>query len=189
MRGYFGIGIDGATKPGNVGNLIRTAHAFGAKFTFLVKPILRDRLGEQTLDDFGDTAKTPDALPFYVYDHANKIERPKGCQIVGIELTDDAIDLPSFRHPARAVYLLGGERLGLSEDCQAVCDHMIKIPTQFSLNVATAGAIVMYDRMRMLGGFPERPVMAGRTPDERPSHTHGAPILRRFKDKKQGDPA
>jgi hypothetical protein len=55
---------------------------------------------------------------------------------------------------------------------------VIKIPTKFSLNVATAGAIVMYDRLRTLGGFADRPLMDGRQPEEKQTHQHGGPISR-----------
>ncbi len=34
MRGYFGIGIEGSSKPMNAGNLFRSANAFGASFVF-----------------------------------------------------------------------------------------------------------------------------------------------------------
>ena len=37
MRGYFGIGAEGISKPMNLGNLIRSAHAFGASFVFLIE--------------------------------------------------------------------------------------------------------------------------------------------------------
>lgn len=36
MRGYFGIGVEGISKSMNVGNLIHSAHAFGASFVFTV---------------------------------------------------------------------------------------------------------------------------------------------------------
>ena len=36
MRGYFGIGVEGISKTMNVGNLFRTAHAFGASFVFTI---------------------------------------------------------------------------------------------------------------------------------------------------------
>ena len=36
MRGYFGIGVEGLSKPMNAGNLFRSAHAFGASFVFTV---------------------------------------------------------------------------------------------------------------------------------------------------------
>jgi hypothetical protein len=38
------------------------------------------------------------------------------------------------------------------------CDHVIKIPTSFCVNVGVAGAIVMYDRLITLGKFAERPL-------------------------------
>jgi hypothetical protein len=37
----------------------------------------------------------------------------------------------------------------------------VRIPTRFCINLALAGALVMYDRMLMMGGFPERPVVPG----------------------------
>ena len=36
MRGYFGIGAEGISKPMNLGALMRTAHAFGASFFFTI---------------------------------------------------------------------------------------------------------------------------------------------------------
>ena len=36
MRGYFGIGVEGISKPMNMGSLIRSGHAFGASFAFTV---------------------------------------------------------------------------------------------------------------------------------------------------------
>ena len=36
MRGYFAAGTDGISKPMNLGNLLRIAHAFGASFFFTI---------------------------------------------------------------------------------------------------------------------------------------------------------
>ncbi|GHF14324.1 rRNA methyltransferase [Kordiimonas sediminis] len=185
MRGYFGVGIDGVSKKGNVGNLVRTAHAFGASFAFAVNPKREVLTGQIITKDFANTAKSHEQIPFYNFETVDDLLVPKGCRLVGVEITDDAIDLPSFRHPMQAVYVLGGERTSLSEEMADRCDHMIKIPSKFSLNVATAGAIVMYDRMRVLGKFPERPVMAGRQPDPVEEHIHGKPISRLQRREKQ----
>jgi len=38
MRGYFGIGVEGISKPLNFGNLARSGHGFGASFIFTVAP-------------------------------------------------------------------------------------------------------------------------------------------------------
>ncbi|MEX1147771.1 MAG: TrmH family RNA methyltransferase, partial [Sphingomonadales bacterium] len=66
-----------------------------------------------------------------------------------------------FHHPRTAAYILGSEMFGLSRSTLERADHVIKIPTKFSLNVATAGAVVMYDRIRTLGRFSPRPVRVG----------------------------
>ncbi len=182
MRGYFGIGIDGISKIGNMGNLIRTGHAFGAAFAFAVNAKIDPLTNEPVTRRFStDTSNSTENIPFYQYETPGEVMIPKGCQIVGIEITDDAIELPSFRHPTRAVYVLGGERTSLSSAMAERCNMMIKIPTKFSLNVATAGAIVMYDRLRTLGGFPERPIMPGRKPDPKSDHVHGPARNRRAK--------
>ena len=83
--------------------------------------------------------------------------------MVGIELTDDAVMLPTFRHPPQAAYMLGPEKGDLSPDILARCDHVVKIPTKFCINVSLAGALVMYDRHLSMGGYAPRPIMPGGT--------------------------
>ena len=41
MRGYFGIGVEGISKPMNMGSLIRSGHAFGASFALRLMPITK----------------------------------------------------------------------------------------------------------------------------------------------------
>ena len=86
---------------------------------------------------------------------------PDKCNLVGVELTDEAIDLPSFNHPRQAAYILGPEKGSLSPEIIEKCKHVIKIPTKFCLNVQIAGAIVMYDRIKSLGTFTKKPDLPG----------------------------
>ena len=156
MRGYFGIGAEEISKPMNLGALMRTAHAFGASFFFTVNaaPKLREAYN-------ADTSRAFAHLPYYPYETINALRLPKGCALVGVELADDAIELPQFMHPAAAAYVLGRERGSLSPALLARCAHVVKIPTKFCLNVGLAGALVMYDRLIALGGYPARPIMPG----------------------------
>ncbi len=172
MRGYFAIGVEGLSKPMNFGNLLRSAHAFGASFFFTINA---DRAVRQI---GSDTSKTVDHLPYYAFDGVDALLLPRNCQLVGVELTDDAVDLPSFGHPVLAAYVLGAERGSLTPALMKRCDHIIKIPTGFCINVATAGAIVMYDRLRVFGKFAERPVASGAPREVRPDHVHGRPVFR-----------
>lgn len=156
MRGFFGIGIEQISKPMNLGAITRTAHAFGADFVFTVAGVARKH------DIYtADTSRTFEQLPFYEFDGLNDFVIPKGARLVGIELTDDAIDLPSFTHPKQAVYILGPEGGSLSPAVVDRCDYVIKIPTKFCLNVGLAAALVMYDRQITLGKFPDRPTATG----------------------------
>jgi tRNA G18 (ribose-2'-O)-methylase SpoU len=173
MRGYFAVGVERISKPGNVGALLRSAHAFGASFFFAVDP--HPDLYELKCVDTSDAAAH---LPTYVYDSVEQMTLPRDCVLVGVELTDDAVELPSFRHPTRAAYVLGAERDSLSPEMIARCRHVVKIPTQFCVNVGVAGALVMYDRMISLGRFAERPVRPGGPMDERPEHVHGRAVIR-----------
>ena len=67
----------------------------------------------------------------------------------------------AFRQPRQAAYVLGPERGSLSPALLARCDYTVKIPTSFCVNVAMAGAIVMYDRVKSLAHFQERPLAEG----------------------------
>ncbi|MBZ0216384.1 MAG: RNA methyltransferase [Fimbriimonadaceae bacterium] len=155
MRGYFAIGAEGISKPMNFGNIMRSAHGFGASFIFTVGA--HDKIRQSR----SDTSKSYQHLPYYAWDRVDEMRMPKGCQLVGIELVDGASELPSFRHPVQAAYILGPERGELSPPMLERCDHVVKIPTTFCINVAMAGAIVMYDRVCTLGRFAPRPVRSG----------------------------
>ncbi|WP_417783300.1 RNA methyltransferase [Terasakiella pusilla] len=173
MRGYFGIGIQGVSKAYNVGNLFRTAHAFGASFVYTVEANYSRYKWNKT-----DTSKSIDHTPFYSFPTMDDMMLPQGCALVGVELTEDAIELPSFRHPTKAAYLLGPERSSLSPAIIERCDHIIKIPMKFCINVGTAGALVMYDRVQSMGRFADRPVRAGGPTEPLAAPTFGGPIFR-----------
>jgi tRNA G18 (ribose-2'-O)-methylase SpoU len=171
-RGYFAIGIEGGSKAVNLGNLLRSAHAFGASFVFTIGADPR------VMDTIADTSRAPSHLPLYHWQSIDELRLPRGCRLVGVELLDEAVELPAFPHPVQAAYVLGPERGVLSPGVIARCHHLVRIPTAFSLNVATAGVIVMYDRLRSLGRFASRPVAGGSLPEPVTEHVQGGPRRR-----------
>lgn len=173
MRGYFGIGAEGISKAMNVGSIFRTAHAFGASFVFTVAANYDQYRGR-----LADTSKAPYNLPFYGFPTLDSMVLPQGCRLIGIELTDDAIELPSFHHPRTAAYILGPERGSLSAAMTARCEFVVKIPTQFCVNVGVAAAIVMYDRAVSVGRFAPRPPVPGGPVEALRDHVQGGPKLR-----------
>lgn len=176
MRGYFGIGVEGISKQMNAGSLFRNAHAFGASFVFTVGAAYRPFEGRRS-----DTANTTNHLPLYDFPQLRDLRLPRGCRLVGVELLDDATALPSFRHPRQAAYVLGSERGSLSPELVALCDDVVKIPTKFPINLAVAGAVVMYDRLISSERFVARPVAAGGPVQVVLPHVFGEPLRRKKK--------
>ena len=172
MRGYFGVGLEQSSKPMNAGNLFRTAHAFGASFLFTVNA------SYSVKDAKSDTSMAPRNIPWFDFKSSFELQLPKGCLLIGVEIHEDAIELPIFRHPLNAAYILGPEMGSLSPGVVERCTALVRIPSRFSLNVATSGAIVMYDRLRCLEKLGERPVsVLGKflPPLE---HVQGGPVKR-----------
>ena len=140
MRGYFGIGIYNVKNDINVGGLWRHAQAFGASFIFTV--------GRRYRREVSDTTAAMRHVPMFQYEDADDFldHRPKDCLLVGVEIVPGATLLGEFEHPERAIYLLGAEDHGLPPWLIEKCQHIVEIPTRFCLNVASTGAVVMYDR-------------------------------------------
>lgn len=172
MRGYFAIGVERISKQMNLGNLMRSGHAFGASFAFTIGAHYK------ALEAKSDTSKSFAHMPLYNWENVDAMALPQDCRLVGIELLDEAVDLPSFRHPLKAAYVLGPERGSLSEPLVEKCDYVIKIPTAFCINVAMAGAIVMYDRVKSLGRFAPRPLHEGGPVVPLEEHVHGGRFSR-----------
>jgi tRNA G18 (ribose-2'-O)-methylase SpoU len=141
MRGYFGIGIWHAKTENNVGTLWRSAYLLGASFVFTV--------GRRYRKQASDTATTWRHIPLFHFEDVDALIRhmPYSCPLVGVELDPRAHPVTRFIHPERACYLLGAEDHGLSPDVRNRCHALVQLPGEFSMNVAAAGTIVLYDRL------------------------------------------
>lgn len=141
-RGYFGIGIYNAKKSENVGTLWRSAYQLGAAFIFTI--------GARYQKQAGDTMAAYRHIPLHQYETFEQFYAtlPYECPLIGIEM--DGICLGEFKHPERAIYLLGSEDKGLPVDIREKCQSIVSLSAvrQLSFNVSVAGSIVMYDRMQ-----------------------------------------
>ena len=70
MRGYFGIGVEGLSKPMNAGNLYRSAHAFGAGFVFTVASSYDPDIRKS------DTSDVTGQVPFYSFETLESMRLP-----------------------------------------------------------------------------------------------------------------
>ena len=141
MIGYYGIGIYNNKYKENIGTLWRSAYSFNANFIFTICK----RYKYQS----SDVNKTWKNIPLYHYIDFDIFyeNMPKDCILLGIELTDMAININEFNHPKRAIYLLGSEDGGLPNRIVNRCHSVIVLPGKYCLNVSIAGSIVMFDRL------------------------------------------
>ena len=145
-RGFCGIGCWHGKSEVNVGTLMRSAHAFGADFVFTV--------GRRYRPQASDTSSAWRHVPLYHYETVADLKRhlPASCPLVGVELDKYATPLGRFTHPERGAYLLGAEDHGLNEETRAACHFLVQVEgAALCLNVATAGSIVLYDRLSKRG--------------------------------------
>ena len=140
-EGYYAIGIYYGKTEHNIGTLWRTAYILGASYIFTV--------GKRYKKQTSDVLKTWSRIPLFHYKDMDDLlsNIPYDCRLIGIELTDDAVDLHQFEHPQRGIYLLGAEDLGLPDEVLEKCHFMIKLQGNSSLNVAVTGSIVCHDRV------------------------------------------
>ncbi len=138
--GYCGIGIVHGKTGLNVGTPWRSAHILGAAFIFTV--------GRRYSPQVSDTTAVWKRLPLFDFPDLDDLWRhlPRECRVVGVELETDAVPLREYDHWPRAVYLLGAEDHGLTNAARRRCHDLVRLPGDYSLNVAVAGSIVLYDR-------------------------------------------
>ncbi len=142
MRGFFEIGIIQGKNEQNLGTLWRSANIMGCNGIFTIGKRYPKR-------QVTDTMQTDKHIPLREFDNFDDFYKsiPRNTELIGIELKEDAKSIFEFKHPERAIYLLGAEDAGISNDILSKCHKIIKIPfNKNSMNVAVTGSIVIYDR-------------------------------------------
>lgn len=142
-RGFFGVAFYNPKFDVNIGTLVRTANIMGGSFIAVI--------GNRYLRQPSDTMKSHRHVPIFEYKTFEDFKKnlPIGCDLVGVELNDTAVDLSRFKHPDKACYLLGSESIGLPEEILKQCKSIVKLQGDSSMNVAVAGSIVLYHRMAL----------------------------------------
>ena len=140
-NGFYGIGILNNANEFNIGTLWRSAYILGASFIFSVTKKYKPQSS--------DVTKAWTKIPLYHYETIGELKHnlPHSTKLIGVEMVKQSIPLIQFQHPIRGVYLLENERIGLSDVILNECESVVSLPGDFSLNVAVAGSILMYDRV------------------------------------------
>jgi TrmH family RNA methyltransferase len=132
--------LHGVHDPGNVGTILRSAHAFGASSV---------AIGAGTADPFGPKAvrASMGAVFAVALAHAPSIDALPGRRVALVADRGPALDELSL---AGVTLLIGAEREGLPEAVVAAADDVARIPiANHSLNAAMAATVALYEASRM----------------------------------------
>jgi len=146
-QGFY-ILVDKIQDPGNMGTIIRTAHAAGALGVLITKGSV-DIYNEKTLRaTMGSIFKIP-----VIYD--NDLAVVKKLRNSGFKLVASSLDCDKNFYEVdlkeKIIISVGNEGNGISDEVYELCDLKIKIPMPGgaeSLNVAVAASIMMYEVVR-----------------------------------------
>ncbi len=142
--------LDNVRSLYNVGAFFRTADAAAAEKLLLCgitahppsKGLSKTALGAE------------DTVPWeQAWDPLPLVEnlRLGGCEIAAIETSVHAVDLFDWVPAFPVCVVFGHEVEGIRPELSAACDTFVRIPmlgAKHSLNVATAGGIVLYELLR-----------------------------------------
>lgn len=97
--------------------------------------------------------------------------RPRGYEIAAVETALHAVDLFDWKPHFQVRVIFGHEVESISTDVAGLCDRHVRIPmlgAKHSLNVATAGGVVIYELLRkyrdLCGSNPPPGHLPGRVP-------------------------
>ena len=142
--------LEDLTDVDNLGAIARHAAAFGAD-ALLLSPRSADPFYRKAIRVSLGAVFTLPIVRLQQWPRDLEALRAEGVVTVGAVLDASATPLPAFTRPPRVALLFGAEGPGLSPGARAACDHQVTIPMSpgaDSLNVATAGAVMLYHLSR-----------------------------------------
>lgn len=138
---FVSIGLVNPKSPENVGSILRAAGCYGASSIFYTGQRYWRASRFVT-----DTKKMHQRIPTLGVDDLTQVV-PEGATPVVVELTRDALPLPSFKHPKKAFYIFGPEDGSVDRQLVNWAKHVVYIPTLGCMNLAATVNVLLYDRL------------------------------------------
>ncbi|UWF66714.1 MULTISPECIES: RNA methyltransferase [unclassified Brucella] len=151
------VALDRVRDPGNLGTVIRTADAVGAKGVILIG----DTTDPYSLETVRATMGSVFSVPLYRASEADFLNWRKGFSglVVGTHLKG-AVDYRTIPYANKPVILMmGNEQQGLPDSLAGACDKLARIPQAGradSLNLAIATGVMLYEIRREALTLDER---------------------------------
>ena len=141
----FHVAVENLVHDFNIGSIVRSANAFGARSVHVVGRRRWNRRGAMVTDRYLDVRHQPDAGALHAW------AAIEGLPVVGVDNVAGAVPLETLEMPHRCVLLFGAEGPGLSPEALAGCDVVTGIGqygSTRSVNVGAAAAVVMHAWVR-----------------------------------------
>lgn len=148
-KGGFYLLAEEINDPGNLGTIIRTAHAAGINGIFLSKGSVDVYNSKVLRSTMGSIFKIP-VVQNVSLDETAKILHKSNIKLYAAHLKGKKNHYQAD-YTKGCAFLLGNEARGLSEHAASLCDELIKIPMPGgaeSLNASVAAAVLMYEAVR-----------------------------------------
>ncbi|WP_373364523.1 TrmH family RNA methyltransferase [Brucella abortus] len=151
------VALDRVRDPGNLGTVIRTADAVGAKGVILIG----DTTDPYSLETVRATMGSVFSVPLYRASEADFLNWRKGFSglVVGTHLKG-AVDYRTIPYANKPIILImGNEQQGLPDSLAGACDKLARIPQAGradSLNLAIATGVMLYEIRREALTLDER---------------------------------
>jgi TrmH family RNA methyltransferase len=143
--------LDRLQDPGNLGTLIRTADAAGARAVILIEPSVDPFDPKTVRGTMGSLFSISFARVAGVEDLWNWLDR-QGLRAVGADATEGRTVWDTDALHGSAALVLGNEARGIDPDLRARLADLVGLPMlgkAESLNVSIAGAALMYEWLRV----------------------------------------
>ena len=142
--------LDNIRSLYNVGSFFRTADGAGVERLILAG--ITGRPPHKSIEKTALGAQEAVAWEHH-WDPVPRIEelRALGYEIAAVETTAHAVDLYDWKPAFPVCVVFGNEVEGIREEILVRCDTFVRIPmlgVKRSLNVATAGGVVLYELLR-----------------------------------------
>jgi len=153
-RHPFHVAIENWQHDMNIGSIVRSANAFGARAVHIVGRRRWNKRGAMVTDKYQHVEHHADVAELVAW------ARDAGLPVIAVDNVPGSVPIETFELPERCVMLFGQEGPGISPAAAEAAEAIVEI-TQFgstrSINASAAAAIAMHEWVRRHARLPRLP--------------------------------
>jgi len=149
--------LEDLQDPGNLGTLLRSAEAFGARQVMVTPGTVNAWNPKVVRASAGSVFRVP-VMRAPLREIAAELVRQGTEMFAAVAQVEGAVSLLELRLPSGCALMIGNEGAGLSDEALELAQHRVRIPCAVeSLNAAVAGSTLLYEAMRQREVGKRRP--------------------------------